>query len=84
MTDANLEPAARRLCEIRGIDPDSLSPVMGWNRPRWKHVIPEIRAHMEREQALRETDGGYQFVAIGYKAAENIKAAATTKEDIKP
>lgn len=57
MTDADLEPAARRLCAIRGVDPD----VIGFTRYEglsctvmWKSVLPELRAHLEREQALMD------------------------------
>ena len=71
-TDADLEPAARRLCARRGVDPDeTFMSIHGQYRPGWRFFLEELRAHLEREQALRETDGGYQFAAIGYKCLEN-------------
>ncbi len=72
MTDEQLEPAARRLCEIRGIDPEGAGELKyrcfegdyGWySEPRWMALLPELRAHLEREQALRETIWG-QPIAV--------------------
>lgn len=53
-TDADLEPAARRLCEMRGLPPAGLQE-LEWLSMR--EAIRELRAHLEREQALREVRG---------------------------
>lgn len=53
-TDADLERAAHRLCEIRGIDPDYPTKVFSWDKTQWEELVPELRAHLEREQALMD------------------------------
>lgn len=55
MTPENIEAAARRLCAVRGLDPDlqilqpgdSLAPVPPRSDygPTWQAVAAEIRAH---------------------------------------
>lgn len=64
MTDAQLEAAARKLCEIRGIDPDrmvSTSPPpteMGYvpavllHVPVWRQAQAEIRGFYQIARAL--------------------------------
>lgn len=64
MTDAQLEAAARKLCAIRGIDPDDTS--LGFpepdesgfvefrlvKHPAWRRAAGEIRIFYEVAQAL--------------------------------
>ena len=68
MTEAQLEKAARRLCEMHGEDPDSLvaAPsrfvrdregivdLVHRTQPLWHRYADELRAHYEREQVIKE------------------------------
>lgn len=60
-TDEQLEPACRRLCAIRGIDPDVFvmhghpeHPTLLTSTVQWRLLLPELCAHLEREQALMD------------------------------
>ena len=55
MTEQQIEDAARRLCAIRGLNPDhKVLDEQGWWQTLWLILSIELRAHIEREQALRE------------------------------
>jgi hypothetical protein len=70
MTEEQLEAAARKLCEIRGIDPDKSVPHgappndMGYvpsvllYAPAWRLVASEIRNFYQIAQALDSVLGG--------------------------
>lgn len=70
MTEEQLEMAARKLCEIRGIDPEKRIPHgappndMGYvpavllHSPAWKLVAGEIRGFYQIAQALDHVLGG--------------------------
>ena len=75
MTDEQIEAAARRLCKIRGVDPDKgVSPVDGLDPnivepgsvPRWKWVSREVRANLEVRQAIRDAraEEGRKYVGV--------------------
>lgn len=56
LNELQIEMAARKLCELRGIDPDwptsvGLSP-LDWS---WKRLIPEIRAAEQVREAIAYT-----------------------------
>ena len=51
MTDAQLEAAARRLCGIRGVDPDWK---LGPSHTQLDRAKYEVRAHLEVRQAIRD------------------------------
>lgn len=57
MSKEKLEAAARKLCELRGIDPDECDPYDGHNSlqygvPYWRRVLPEIEAFLQIQQAI--------------------------------
>lgn len=63
MTDADLEPYARRLCEIRGVDPEADGYIYKmfpdgstYCKRMWESFVPDLRAHLEREQAITDVD----------------------------
>jgi len=53
------EKAARKLCEMRGIEPDetTFDTPNGWRAKRWHLVIDEIIAHDQCAQALAAARG---------------------------
>jgi hypothetical protein len=67
MDDKWLEGAARRVCELRGIDPDKMVShgaepdefgiVLGvlLHSPAWRLVAREVVAHQQISQALNDT-----------------------------
>lgn len=64
MTDQQLEAAARKLCELRGVDPDRLVPTspppndMGYvpavllTVPAWRQAKAEIQGFLQIAQAV--------------------------------
>lgn len=70
MTDEQLEAAARKLCELRGIDPERMVPTappptdMGYvpavllHTPAWRAAVAEIRGFYQIAQALDSVLGG--------------------------
>jgi hypothetical protein len=65
MSPAYIEQVARRLCEIRGIDPDQptphgaepalngYAPAILLYSPAWTRVVNEVRSRLEMDEALR-------------------------------
>ena len=51
MTDEQIEAAARRLCGIRGVDPDWK---LGPSHTQLDRAKYEVRAHLEVRQAIRD------------------------------
>ena len=51
--DEYVEAVARRLCELRGMDPDGFVPDILLYSPRWTLVANEVRARMQLDEALR-------------------------------
>ncbi len=59
LTPDQLEAAARRLCKLRGIDPDaeltatlSNGEVIVLSIPPWNDALREIRARLQMDEAL--------------------------------
>lgn len=64
MTEQQVEAAARKLCEIRGIDPDFLVshgappndkgyvPAVLLHTPAWRMAVSEVRKFWEMAQAI--------------------------------
>lgn len=73
MTDEQIEAAARKLCEIRGIDPDKrvghgaepdangMVPAVMLYSPAWRLVAREVSAFYQVAQAIDFALGGEQF-----------------------
>lgn len=73
MTEADLELAARKLCEIRGIDPDFMVshaapptdqgyvPAVLLHSPAWRLAVSEVRKFWEMAQAIDFATRGQQF-----------------------
>lgn len=65
MNEKEIEAAARRLCAIRGIDPEVMVghgaepnaqghvPAVWLHSPAWRRLVPEIVAHLQVTEALR-------------------------------
>ena len=91
MTDTQIEAAARRLCAIRGIDPDEkiidrfgddAARVYAF-RPRWWDVKREVKEAIRRvevQQAIRDTEGWWACPACGkYPAVPSVKGNCCTE-----
>jgi hypothetical protein len=73
MTEQQIEAAARKLCEIRGIDPDLLMshgappsdhgyvPMVLLHTPAWRMYVSEVRKFWEMAQAVDFAVHGAQF-----------------------
>lgn len=73
MTDEQIEVAARKLCEIRGIDPDrrvghgaepdanGLVPAVLLYSPAWRLVAREVTSFYQVAQAIDHALGGERF-----------------------
>jgi hypothetical protein len=73
MTDEQIEAAARKLCEIRGIDPekrighgaepnaDGMVPAVILYSPAWRLVAREVGAFYQVAQAIDHALGGERF-----------------------
>jgi hypothetical protein len=60
MDDKRLEVVARRVCELRGLDPDKdvvVDENAGWLEwePLWRKVSREVLAHQQISRALCDT-----------------------------
>ncbi len=65
MTENDIERAARKLCEARGVDPNRMVRVIcncgkpdcaaPMQEPIWKAFEPEIRAFLEVRDAIAST-----------------------------
>ena len=60
MDDELIERAAKKLCEIRGLDPDESVPhghPEGYASivysKQWELLVPEIRSHLQVEEAIQ-------------------------------
>ena len=70
ITEQEIEGAARRLCVIRGIEPDGLvghgaepnaqgfAPAVWLQSPAWRLVVREIEAHLQMVEALTPPERG--------------------------
>lgn len=68
MYDSYIETAARKLCALQGVDPDSLVghgaepderglvPLVWLQSPAWTRVAPRILAHLKVREALEHAD----------------------------
>lgn len=76
MTDAQLEKAARWLCEQRGRNPDDVMSfaIAEDARARWKVAADEIKAHMLMQRAINVAIyGGGQPLSI-YPTPDDVMA----------
>lgn len=56
MDDSQIEAAARRLCELKGLDPDFKLP-SGWTEWwNWRGAVEIEMQRQQVEQAIRETE----------------------------
>lgn len=58
MSDSQWEAAARRFCEIQGVDPDGREQDMSYTggawatRPRWRNIADELKRHAAMNEAI--------------------------------
>lgn len=79
MTDDQIEAAARKLCELRGIDPDGQgSPTGAWpaspfnpnpivptHHRNWQDATVEIRRHLQVREAVHFVESDQTAMRVG-------------------
>ncbi len=63
--DERMEKAARKLCTMRGTDPDGMCPCLDngqrSERPRWTFARDQMIEYIQMQTALRSAFGGDSF-----------------------